>query len=117
SLDSDNNPDNGITLTEDTRNANVQLEFGLASGQFEADPHVNYLIEQYAAGRTLESVADARAHLSQNAAAQQRIEQLEQAIESAISRIDIRWNSTLTSEGILAHFNASNGEELILQLA
>lgn len=117
SLDSDNNPDNGITLTEGTRNANVQLEFGLASGQFEADPHVNYLIEQYAAGRTLESVADARAHLSQNAAAQQRIEQLEQAIESAISRIDIRWNSTLTSEGILAHYNASNGEELVLQLA
>lgn len=117
SLDSDTNPDNGITLSDATRSAKLPLEFALTVGQFETDPQVNYLLDQYAAGRTLESVADTRSHLSQNVAAQLRIEQLEQAIDTAISRIEIRWNSALVSNGILAHFKANNAEELVLQLA
>lgn len=116
SLDEDSNPDNGIALPDAARDAKGQIEFGLPSGQFEADPYVQYLVEQYAPAQVLESVITTRNHLALNAAAQQRIDELSGAVNTAIDNIDLHWNSTLNGAAILAHIRSSNGEELVLKL-
>lgn len=116
SLDTDSNPYNGIALPGSTSDAGGQIEFGLTTAQFEVDPQVAYLLQRHAEGRDLVSVQEARQHLDQNPVATARITAIEQAIDAAISRVDVSWDNTRMGAGILAHYRASNGEQLVVEL-
>jgi len=109
SLDESTGPE--ITLPTETRRARGYINFALSDGLFATDSVVNDLIERYAPEGSLSSREDVDVHIANNADVQQSIQALTQALDSEISSISIRWNSTLSEAGVLAHIEARSGGE------
>ncbi|MCP5017063.1 MAG: hypothetical protein GY938_17605 [Ketobacter sp.] len=109
SLDESIGPE--ITLPTQTRRARGYINFALSDGLFATDSVVNDLIERYAPEGSLSTRQDVDAHISDNADVQQSIQALTQTLESEISDITIRWNSTLAEAGVLAHIEARSGAQ------
>ncbi|MCP5017064.1 MAG: hypothetical protein GY938_17610 [Ketobacter sp.] len=107
SLDESIGPE--ITLPQASRNARGYVDFYLSDGLFATDSVVNDLIERYAPEGSLSTRQDVDAHIADNADVQQSIQALTQTLESEISDITIRWNSTLAEAGVLAHIEARSG--------
>ncbi|MBA57469.1 MAG: hypothetical protein CMK89_23715 [Pseudomonadales bacterium] len=101
SLDQD--PGENILLSDATQQAQGVLDFMVADGVFATDDLVSELINKYAPEGTLVSKEDVDAHIADNEAVQEAIEDLRHSLDTSIAKMEVTWDNTLMQPGILAH--------------
>ena len=102
----DEDPGENIRLPSSAQQAQGMVDFMLVDGKFATDNIVTELVNSYAPDGALVSRNEVDAHIADNVAVQKAIQELQQALDESIEKVDITWDSSLTQQGVFAHIQS-----------